>query len=291
MCLIAFSCQPVEKAYNFSLPGKCLNLVPYFMISAIGNPILDLIVMIIPIPMIVHLHVNKQTKLILASILFVSSCTIIISAVRVWATTLFQHVPDFSPVSDGPCETITALNLAVVEHNLCVICGSVLVLRPFCRRHLPWLVGRTRPSEPVGASPGLHFDGPSGPRSRNHYRTKVSTIGGSSSTKTRKRGLWEGLGDTLFTNDDEEDFESLRDTELDRVEGMGTVTTGDRHQRNGPDGAVDEGLAAERKRWNSYKEMDSDGKSAETSISNSGNTQPAGQGNIGILKTVSLDVR
>ncbi|KAL8848322.1 MAG: hypothetical protein Q9221_006625 [Calogaya cf. arnoldii] len=256
------------------------------MVTVIANPMLDLIVMVIPIPMIVHLHVNKQTKLVLATIFFVSSCTIIISAVRVWATTLYQDAPEFLPVPNQSWDTVTALNLAVVEINLCVVCGSVLVLRPFCRRHLPWIVGRTRPSEPVGASPGLQFDGPSGPRSRHHYRTKVSTIGGSSSTKPRKRGAWDGLGDTLFMNDDEEDFKSLRDTELDRVDDVDG-----RRQRSEYNKTVNEGLAAEREKWNSHKIGDDDGTSAGTTSSTLQNTRSAGPGDIGILKTVSLDVR
>ncbi|KAL8765142.1 MAG: hypothetical protein Q9209_007690 [Squamulea sp. 1 TL-2023] len=117
--------KPVEKAYNSFVTGKCINLTPYFMISAVGNPILDLIAIVIPIPMLVRLHVNKRTKDILTSVFFISSCTITVSAVRVWATTLFQHVPGFLPVADSSWEIITALNLAVVEQN-----------------HLPWLVGR-----------------------------------------------------------------------------------------------------------------------------------------------------
>ena len=133
MCLIAFSCQPIEKAYNSFVAGKCINLNPYFMISAVGNPILDLIAIVILIPMLVRLHVNTRTKVILTSIFFISSCTFIVSAVRVWATTLFQHVPGFLPVADSFWEIIRALNLAVVEQNICVICGSALVLRPFCR--------------------------------------------------------------------------------------------------------------------------------------------------------------
>ena len=95
------------------------------------------------------------------------------------------------------------------------------------------------PSNAADASPGLNFDGPSGPNSRTLYRAKVSTIGGSGSKTSRKRGMWDGLGDTLSTNDDEEDLESLKETELECVKGMGTPATDNVHQRREPNRAAE----------------------------------------------------
>ncbi len=96
------------------------------------------------------------------------------------------------------------------------------------------------PSNAADASPGLNFGGPSGLNSRTLYRAKVSTIGESGSKTSRKRGLWDGLGDTLFTDDDEEeDLESLKGTELERVEGMGTPATDNVHQRREPNRAAE----------------------------------------------------
>ncbi|KAL8672637.1 MAG: hypothetical protein Q9168_002913 [Polycauliona sp. 1 TL-2023] len=281
VCVITFSCHPVKKAFDLFVPGKCINLNPLFMASAIANPILDIITLTIPIPMIVQLHVNRKTKFVLAAIFLVSSCTIIISGMRLWAVQMFANQPAGPTVPDSTWETINALNLAVVELNLCIICGSVLVLRPFCRQHLPSLIGRTRPSEPVGASPGLQFDGPSGPSTRNQYRAKVSTIGGSGSNRTRKYGLWDGFGDTLFTNNDEEDFQSLNDTELGHVDDRGIATPGGTH----PQGYE------RHNGWSNTTTVNEDRTTADTMGSTLGNLHSTRPEDKGIMKTVSLDVR
>lgn len=91
---------------------------------------------------------------------------------------------------------------------------------------------------------------------------------------SRKRGLWDGLGDTLFTKDDKEDFKSLRGAELDRVEGTSNPATSDTPQRHEPGRAAeDEGIVAQQQRWTGSKSNDHDAKDK------------------GILKTVSLQVR
>ena len=51
--------------------------------------------------------------------------------------------------------------------------------------------------------------------------------------------MWDGLGDTLSTNDDEEDLESLKETELECVKGMGTPATDNVHQRREPNRAAE----------------------------------------------------
>ena len=69
-------------------------------------------------------------------------------------------------------------SLCLLEHSLDIICVCVMELRPFCRRHLPFLLGSKgsrRTGDSPGASGSLNFDGPSGPNSKSAYRTKVSS--------------------------------------------------------------------------------------------------------------------
>ncbi|CAO1604632.1 hypothetical protein XANCAGTX0491_008176 [Xanthoria calcicola] len=120
--------------------------------------------------MIVKLQVNLRTKTLLGGILFISSCTIIISAVRIWSTFKLQGNPDLL------WESVTSSALGMAEINLSVICGSILVLRP---RHLPFLLGSSKTHGTPGHD-GLNFDGPSGPRSKRGYHAKVSSGGGPS---------------------------------------------------------------------------------------------------------------
>ncbi|KAL8729880.1 MAG: hypothetical protein Q9166_004437 [cf. Caloplaca sp. 2 TL-2023] len=263
MCGIAFSCQPVKKAYDPLIPGKCLNITPAFLAASIGNPI-DLIVLIIPIPVVIKLQANLWTKSILASIFFVSSCTIIVSAVRLKATVTFQHTPDWS------WETITALSLAIVEYNLSVVCGSVWSCAPSAG----------------GTSLGSLAPPDIGVR-RTHRLASTSTVDPVGRIPEAQAVGWRGR--SLFTNDDDEEFKSLS-TELVRVDGTCTGTIG-RNDMSERDGAVDEVLAAERERWRSYGDMKNSGASAETTRSSLRNTLPTAREENSILKIVSLDVR
>ena len=152
--------------------------------------------------MLIRLQVPKRTKFVLGALFAVSSCTVIVSALRVWAITLVLHSYDFT-WDAAPSDSIQ-----VVELNMTVVCASVMALRPFCRKHIPFLLhsGKTGDRTP-GASNTLNYAGPSGPKSKSSYRTKV-TGGSRNISKGGKRSFWTSLGSTL-EKDDEEDMESL----------------------------------------------------------------------------------
>lgn len=90
-----------------------------------------------------------------------------------------------------------------------VVCACVMVLRPFCRRHLPFLLGTHTPAPNANENNNLHYDGPTGPKSKSAYRTKVS--GGSCEFKRSggNRSLWSGFGKGTTLKEDDDDMESL----------------------------------------------------------------------------------
>ncbi|KAL8994020.1 MAG: hypothetical protein Q9169_005899 [Polycauliona sp. 2 TL-2023] len=198
-------CKPVPKFWDPTIPGTCLNTNPLYLSNSIINTAIDFLVLLLPIPMIVRLQVNTRTKLILAGIFTLCSGTVVVSALRIWANTVYQNSTDIL------WETAPVVSISVVELNLMVVCGSIMVLRPFCRRHLPFLLGnaKSRPTDESPANQGIRYDGPMGPKSKSNYRTKVS---GGSGGVSGKRSIWGGMG-TTRTGDDDEDMESLS-TEL-----------------------------------------------------------------------------
>ncbi|KAL8962776.1 MAG: hypothetical protein Q9183_005101, partial [Haloplaca sp. 2 TL-2023] len=198
-------CKPVPKFWDPAIPGTCINTNPLYLSNSITNTILDVLVLLLPIPMIVNLKVNTRTKLVLAAIFSLCSGTVVVSALRIWANTRYQKS------SDILWDTALVSSITVVELNLMVVCGSIMVLRPFCRRHFPSLLGggRSRPADASPGNQGIRYDGPMGPKSKSNYRTKVS---GGSGGMSGKRSIWGGLG-TTRTADDDDDMESLN-TEL-----------------------------------------------------------------------------
>ena len=285
MLVQIFGCSPVDKFWKPLKDGKCINKGPLYLAIPITNMIIDLLILLLPINMLIKLQVGKRTKAVLAAIFAFSSCTVVVSAVRIWATTEVASDPDFTWASAHSNAVL------VVELNMTVVCACVMVLRPFCRRHLPFLLGGTGKSGP-GNTPGghgiLNYDGPSGPKSKSGYRTKVS--GGSSDFKRSdgKRGMWSGLGSGLKEEDD--DMESLS-TELNtlppKARREGNVATRDgggvdpmrlekwRHPENVQNG--------------SGESMSVGRESLRAGYQNQRGREDDIEG--GIVKTVSLDVR
>ncbi|KAI4169520.1 MAG: hypothetical protein LQ343_005660 [Gyalolechia ehrenbergii] len=200
-----FQCNPPKKFWDPLVPGKCINSNAFYLAVPIVNMLIDISTLLLPIPMVVNLHVNMRTKLVLGGIFAVSGCTVVISAVRVWT------IQKIIGSTDRTWNAYTSTCVMIVGLNMTVFCACIMVLRPFCRRLLPFLLcGRN--SGPADdripdADAILKFDGPSGPRSKSKYATQVSA-GSRAPKKLGKRNLWPGLGSTLVKEDDD-DMESL----------------------------------------------------------------------------------
>ncbi|KAI4165837.1 MAG: hypothetical protein LQ346_009102 [Caloplaca aetnensis] len=151
--------------------------------------------------MLLKLHVSTRQKLVIGALFSLGSATCVVSAVRIYYTQrLFDHKDDLS------WHVVTPTSLVFVECNLSIICGCMMVLRPFLRRHLPFLLGAgadyrrynndndKSPSGGGGLQGGGVFDGPHGPNSRSEYATEITSGGpgkGGGSTIMRS---WPGLG-------------------------------------------------------------------------------------------------
>ena len=57
-----FQCSPIEAAWNPLIPGKCINQKAFFQGQAIPNIIIDFLILFIPIPFLLKLHVGKAQK-------------------------------------------------------------------------------------------------------------------------------------------------------------------------------------------------------------------------------------
>ncbi|KAL8754929.1 MAG: hypothetical protein Q9199_003991 [Rusavskia elegans] len=286
-------CNLVRKFWTPTIPGTCINTNPLYLSNSIINTVIDFLVLLLPVPMIVRLQVNTRTKLVLAAIFSLCSGTVVVSALRIWANTVYQKSTDIL------WDTAPVLSISVVELNLMVVCGSIMVLRPFCRQHLPFLLGsgKSRPTEESPANQGIHYDGLMGPRSKSGYRTKVS---GGSGGASAKRSLWGGLGTNRTGGaDDDEDMESLS-TELrmlppHAIHAREKSTTHTGNKSRGPWARQGVNETSKAEPWQDYEYTQSLG---HVGARDSGNTrdpyaQSAGVDDLehGIVKTVSLDIR
>ncbi|KAI4089843.1 MAG: hypothetical protein LQ344_005102 [Seirophora lacunosa] len=165
---ILLQCNPPAKFWTPSIEGKCLDGTKLYLANAILNVIFDFMVLLVPIPMLLRLKVPTRQKVVIGALFSLGSITCIVSAVRIYFSELMLQYTDITwhlPLSTS---------LSFVEAHLSIICGCVMVLRPFLREHFPILIGNAyRRYKSPGAGGGA-YDGPYGPSSRSHYKTKVS---------------------------------------------------------------------------------------------------------------------
>lgn len=236
-----FACHPMEKLWEPLIPGTCISERSILLTIPITDTILNVFTLCLPVPMLIKLRMGIRTKLALMAIFSVGSCTVVLSATRIWSISELLDTPDTTwTAAISEC-------LTVVEINLMIICGSVLVLRPFCRRHLPFILGRDdsqgSSDELLGSNENiltekpkqttLRYDGPLGPLSTNQYRATVraglagpgvAQCPGRKLAKRTVRGLRRTQLVLQSTNnnisddddDDDEDLESLN-AELKRL--------------------------------------------------------------------------
>ncbi|KAH7042161.1 hypothetical protein B0J12DRAFT_630222, partial [Macrophomina phaseolina] len=123
-----FSCVPVQKYWQRTLAGKCMDNPVYYYFNAAVNMLINLIIIAIPFPVLLRLNISNHNKygMIIAFSFGFIGC--IMSAIRLYAIARVSYSPDKSLTSPGPA-TWTA-----VELHVCIICACVPSLRPLLAR-------------------------------------------------------------------------------------------------------------------------------------------------------------
>ena len=65
-----FECTPIRKAWLPLTPGTCLNEYQWYLGSAISSVIVDLYIMLLPVPGLWTLHTGRSRKIILTGFCF-----------------------------------------------------------------------------------------------------------------------------------------------------------------------------------------------------------------------------
>ncbi|KAJ3941533.1 uncharacterized protein N0V96_008245 [Colletotrichum fioriniae] len=132
--LMLFHCNPVRKAFDFTITGgKCLDVGILYMATAVSNIITDVMLFILPMPMIFSLRMKMASK---------------IGAVIIFAIgSILTYLPPLLVSVDPSWDAAPANIWTFVEANLFVICGSMPTLRKFFKHFAPKLMGSsTNPS-------------------------------------------------------------------------------------------------------------------------------------------------
>lgn len=80
--MLYIHCDPVRKAYQPALEGTCLNPATLYMATAVANIVTDVMLFVLPIPMVLRLRMGKVQKIGAIVIFGIGSVTVATSGVR-----------------------------------------------------------------------------------------------------------------------------------------------------------------------------------------------------------------
>lgn len=80
--LCIFQCAPIERAWNLTVPGKCLYLRGIFIGNAVPNIVTDVVILSMPIYHVQKLQIRKAQRIALTAIFLLGAFVIVASIYR-----------------------------------------------------------------------------------------------------------------------------------------------------------------------------------------------------------------
>lgn len=62
-CLFIFTCNPIQKLWDPTVPGRCISLVGRWIASAVSTVLTDLAIIFLPMPQVFRMSLSKMEKL------------------------------------------------------------------------------------------------------------------------------------------------------------------------------------------------------------------------------------
>jgi len=114
-------CNPVPAAWDHTIHGQCISLMAFFVATAIVGAIADLVVLIMPLPLLYSLRLTLAQKLALVPVFGVGFFALAVAGIRI-ASFFTGFVPDLTYDLSGPM-------WSVIEMNVVTICAMLPSVR------------------------------------------------------------------------------------------------------------------------------------------------------------------
>ncbi|KAI2464935.1 hypothetical protein F4781DRAFT_50480 [Annulohypoxylon bovei var. microspora] len=89
-----FQCSPIEKAWDSTLPGTCINTFAWYLSTATLSVSIDLYILLLPVPMIWALKLSLKRRIYLLAAFFLAYSVIVLSVGRLIST--IHLIPDLA---------------------------------------------------------------------------------------------------------------------------------------------------------------------------------------------------
>ncbi|KAJ4985322.1 integral membrane protein [Stagonosporopsis vannaccii] len=114
-------CQPAAKQWDPNITGgSCLPAVPFYTSMASMTIVFDIIVMLLPYPVLLRSHVQKRKKLVLLGLLALGVFITIIQVIRIQT---IKHLANY-------LDSASLIMWSTVENNMGIIVASIPTLAP-----------------------------------------------------------------------------------------------------------------------------------------------------------------
>ncbi|KAI3331709.1 hypothetical protein HD806DRAFT_478092 [Xylariaceae sp. AK1471] len=119
------SCRPFSARWDPALfPTHCIDAPRFWQGASIPNVVTDVVMLVLPIPVVWHLHIDKKQKLALTGIFLLGSVGLVASIIRLTVT---YRV---TALSDGTWDSADIAMWSLVETGVYLIAACLPVLRP-----------------------------------------------------------------------------------------------------------------------------------------------------------------
>ncbi|TEA21783.1 Satratoxin biosynthesis SC1 cluster protein 4 [Colletotrichum sidae] len=144
-----FSCKPIRASWDLSIPVKevvCLDKLTVYISLSVANIVMDILILLLPIPVVVPLQMAKRQKI---SLILLFGTGAFVCGVAIKRTV---GLPGLVGSTDYCWDAVPQLNLSYLEVNAGIICASVPALKPFFMRYLPAFISSRISSNKGGRS-------------------------------------------------------------------------------------------------------------------------------------------
>ncbi|KAF2138879.1 uncharacterized protein K452DRAFT_311331 [Aplosporella prunicola CBS 121167] len=97
--VMATCCRPISTYWNSYVgvgSGECIDVNTFFLALGIMNMVNDVIILVIPIPQILKLHMNTRKKISIVGILLLGGFVCVASCIRIYYLTRWSAAKDIS---------------------------------------------------------------------------------------------------------------------------------------------------------------------------------------------------
>ncbi|OHE96904.1 hypothetical protein CORC01_07871 [Colletotrichum orchidophilum] len=210
---VQFACSPISAAWNLRLytGTNCIDRPPVYMLQAIMGGVTDIMLMVLPLPIILRLQMSWKHKTALIAWFGTGLITLGAAVAR-----LVILIPSLKN-SDTTFVLAQGTLWLIVEANLIIICGSLPTSRIFLNQVAPKILGESagrssngnKGTPPAGMRYALRTFGSSEPKRRHFdtidelelgdrpYGSEVrwkadADVAGSASTRNKRKNHCEG---------------------------------------------------------------------------------------------------